>query len=80
MQAGRYAEAVPLLRQAVDSYPAGSQDIEYAYALFNLGASLNRSGNPEAAIPYLEKRLEWADQRKTVEKELKDARKRAGKA
>jgi tetratricopeptide (TPR) repeat protein len=80
MQAGRYSEAVPILQRAVDSWSEDSQDIEYAYALYNLGASLSRSGNPEAAIPYLEKRLTWNDQRKTVEKELKEARKQARKA
>ena len=58
MQAGRYAEAVPLLQRAVATWPEGSQDIEYAYALFNLGKSLSESGDPDAAIPYLEKRLD----------------------
>jgi tetratricopeptide (TPR) repeat protein len=73
MQDGRYAEAVPILQRAVAAWPEDSQDIEYAYALFNLGASLNRSGNPEAAIPYLEKRLTFEDQRGTVMRELKRA-------
>ena len=41
MQAGRYAEAVPLLQRAVATWPEDSQDIEYAYALFNLGKSLS---------------------------------------
>jgi eukaryotic-like serine/threonine-protein kinase len=78
MQSGDYAGAVPILQQAVASWPEDSQDINYAYALFNLGKSLNRSGNPEAAVPYLEKRLNWNDQRETVEAELALARRNAG--
>jgi eukaryotic-like serine/threonine-protein kinase len=78
MQQGDYAGAVPILQDAVASWPEDSQDINYAYALFNLGKSLNRSGNPQEAIPYLEKRLGWNDQRETVEAELALARRNAG--
>jgi eukaryotic-like serine/threonine-protein kinase len=78
MQGGDYAGAVPVLQEAVSLWPEDSQDINYAYALFNLGQALNRSGNPEAAIPYLEKRLNWSDQRDTVQAELNDARQKAG--
>jgi eukaryotic-like serine/threonine-protein kinase len=78
MQGGDYAGAVPILQEAVSLWPENSQDINYAYALFNLGQALNRSGNPEAAIPYLEKRLQWNDQRDTVQAELADARSKAG--
>jgi eukaryotic-like serine/threonine-protein kinase len=78
MQRGDYAGAVPILQQAVASWPEDSADIEYAYALFNLGKSLNRSGRSTEAIPYLEKRLQWDDQRDTVQAELDLARKNAG--
>jgi tetratricopeptide (TPR) repeat protein len=78
MQQGRYTEAVPILRQAVTRFSPSSHDLYYAYALFNLGKSLNRSGNPEQAIPYLERRLTWTDQRETVQAELDLARRRAG--
>ncbi len=78
LQAGRYDEAVPVLRAAVATWPEGSRDIEYAYALFNLGKALNRAGDPEAAIPYLIRRLTFSDQRNTVQAELDDARRRAG--
>jgi eukaryotic-like serine/threonine-protein kinase len=78
MQSGDYAGAVPILQEAVASWPEDSQDINYAYALFNLGKSLNRSGNPDEAIPYLEKRLNWNDQRETVQAELDLARRNAG--
>jgi eukaryotic-like serine/threonine-protein kinase len=77
MQQGDYAGAVPILQQAVASWPEDSRDINYAYALFNLGKSLNRAGNPDEAIPYLEKRLTWSDQRETVQAELDLARRNA---
>ena len=60
------------------AYPEDTQDIGYAYALFNLGKSLNRSGRADEAIPYLEQRLSWADQRATVQEELDLARRNAG--
>ena len=78
MQQGDFAEAVPLLERAVASYPEDSQDIGYAYALFNLGKSLNRSGRPDEAIPVLERRLVFPDQRETVQRELDLARASAG--
>ena len=55
----RYAEAVPILQQAVQGFrDAGdTRSQDYAFALFNLGTALNRSGRPEAAIPLLEERL-----------------------
>jgi tetratricopeptide (TPR) repeat protein len=77
MRQGDYAGAVPVLERAVASFPEDSQDINYAYALYNLGKSLNRSGRPGEAIPYLEKRLTWPDQRETVQSELDDARAQA---
>jgi tetratricopeptide (TPR) repeat protein len=78
MQQGDFAAAVPLLEQAVASYPKNSQDIGYAYALFNLGKSLNRSGRPDEAIPVLERRLLFPNQRGIVKRELDLARANAG--
>jgi eukaryotic-like serine/threonine-protein kinase len=78
MQQGDYQGAVPILQEAVAQWPEDSTDINYAYALFNLGKSLNRSGSPEEAIPYLEKRLNWSDQRDTVQAELDLAKRNAG--
>jgi eukaryotic-like serine/threonine-protein kinase len=78
MQQGDYTGAVPILQEAVAAYPEDTQDIGYAYALFNLGKSLNRSGRADEAIPYLEQRLRWADQRATVQEELDLARRNAG--
>jgi eukaryotic-like serine/threonine-protein kinase len=74
IQEGRYAEAVPILRRAVASFPPGSTDLTYAYALYNLGHALRMAGNPQAAIPILERRLRIPDQTATVQAELDAAR------
>jgi tetratricopeptide (TPR) repeat protein len=78
IQAGEYEAAVPLLEEAVAAYPEGSEDLDYAYALFNLGNALRLSGRPEEAIPVLEKRLEIPNQTETVEAELERAREEVG--
>jgi serine/threonine protein kinase len=74
IQEGRYAEAIPVLRRAVASFPRGTTDINYAYALFNLGHALRLDGHPEEAIPVLERRLQIPDQTDTVQRELDAAR------
>jgi exonuclease VII small subunit len=74
MQAGEYEAAVPVLEEAVGSFPEGSAELEYAYALFNLGSALRQSGRAEEAIPVLEQRLQIPDQTDTVERELEAAR------
>jgi predicted Ser/Thr protein kinase/TolA-binding protein len=71
---GRYAEAVPILRQAVQAFPEGTTDPNYGYALYNLGNALRLSGHPDEAIPILERRLEIPDQQSTVAAELARAR------
>jgi serine/threonine protein kinase len=78
IQAGEYDAAVPVLEEAVGAYPEGSEDLTYAYALFNLGDALRLSGRPEEAIPVLERRLEIPNQTSTVEEELEAARAEAG--
>jgi serine/threonine protein kinase len=78
IQAGEYESAVPVLEEAVASYPEGSEDVGYAYALFNLGNALRLSGRPEEAIPILEQRLQIPNQTSTVEQELEAARAEAG--
>ena len=78
IQSGDYEGAIPLLQQAVDSYPEGSTDLNYAYALYNLGNALRLAGRPEEAIPVLEQRLEIPNQTSTVERELELARQEAG--
>ena len=78
MNEGRYDEAVPLLQQAVNTYPEGSTDLTYAFALYNLGRSLRLAGRPDEAIPVLEARLEIPNQTSTVQRELDAARAEAG--
>jgi serine/threonine protein kinase len=78
IQAGEYDAAVPVLEEAVGSYPEGSEDLGYAYALFNLGNALRLSGQPDEAVPVLERRLEIPNQTSTVEEELEAARAEAG--
>jgi eukaryotic-like serine/threonine-protein kinase len=74
----RYDEAIPILQQAVDSFPPGTTDLNYAYALYNLGKSLRLAGRPDEAIPILEKRLEIPNQTDVVQRELDLARQQAG--
>jgi serine/threonine protein kinase len=79
IQQGQYAQAVPIERRAVASFPNGDTSANHAFALFNLGTALNRSGKPGEAIPYLEKRLSFSnDRRDVVQKELDSARKNSG--
>jgi tetratricopeptide (TPR) repeat protein len=78
IQAGDYEAAVPVLEEAVVSFPEGSEELDYAYALFNLGSALRLSGRPEEAIPVLEQRLQIPNQTATVEEELEAARDEAG--
>ena len=78
VQAGEYEAAVPVLEEAVAAFPADSEELEYGYALFNLGNALRLSGRPDEAIPVLERRLEIPNQTGTVEEELAVARAEAG--
>jgi tetratricopeptide (TPR) repeat protein len=75
---GQPEAAVPILVEAVRSFPEGTDDIQYAYALYNLGEALLRSGRPEEAIPILERRLQIPDQPGVVRATLRDARAAAG--
>ena len=74
MQAGRYEEAIPILERAVAAFPEGTTDLDYAYALYNLGRSLRLAERPEEAVPILERRLQIPNQTATVRRELKAAR------
>ena len=78
IQAGQYEQAVPVLRRAVDSFPEGTTDLRYAYALYNLGNALRLAGRPDEAIPILEQRLEIRNQTGIVRRELAAARAAAG--
>ena len=78
MNRGEYASAIPVLQEAVNSFPAGTTDLNYAYALFNLGKSLRLAGRPDEAVRILEQRLQIANQTDTVQRELELARQQAG--
>jgi eukaryotic-like serine/threonine-protein kinase len=78
MGQGRYDEAIPILQRAVNSFPSGTNDLNYAYALFNLGKSLRLAGRPNEAVPLLERRLAIPNQTETVQAELDLARRAAG--
>jgi len=78
MQSGDYQTAIPLLEQAVAAYPDDSQDLTYAYALYNLGRALRLAGRAEEAVPILERRLRIPNQTETVQRELEAARAAAG--
>ncbi len=77
IQAGGHEEAIPVLEEAVASFPPGTEELDYAYALFNLGNALRLSGRPEEAIPVLERRLEIPNQTAVVRQELSAARREA---
>jgi serine/threonine-protein kinase len=74
MNAGRYDQAIPLLKRAIAGAPKGSGDLTYAYALYNLGRSLRLAGKPAEAIPYLQRRMRIDNQRDVVRRELAAAR------
>jgi eukaryotic-like serine/threonine-protein kinase len=74
IQQGQPEAAVPVLKRAVRSFPPGTTDLNYAYALFNLGNALRLSGRAQEAIPILERRLEIPNQTETVRQELEAAR------
>ena len=78
IQAGRPEEAVPLLEEAVRAFPPDTEDLDYAYALFNLGNALRLSGRPQDAVPVLERRLEIPNQTDVVRRELATARDEVG--
>jgi tetratricopeptide (TPR) repeat protein len=78
MKQGRYDEAVAVLHRAIQTFPPGTKNITYAYALYNLGRSLRLSGHPDVAIPILQERLKYENQREVVARELQAAKREAG--
>lgn len=77
--AGRYGDAVPVLKRAVLATgetlgacrePASSTCLTYAYAVYDLGRAVRLSGEPQAAVPILERRLQIDNQRWIVSAEL----------
>jgi serine/threonine-protein kinase len=80
-QAGNNTAAVPILKRSVDAFKSTgtTQDVNYHYALYNLAVSLIATGDPAAAIPYLQERLKISgDRRELVRRTLAQAQAQAG--
>jgi hypothetical protein len=83
LQAGQYSNAVPVLRRALAATgkqlsdclePVSETCLTYAYALYDLGRALELNGEPSAAVPVLEQRLQIDNQRDVVAAELEHVR------
>jgi tetratricopeptide (TPR) repeat protein len=80
LQEGKPTAAVASLQRSVDAFRQQGRtgQIDYAYALYNLGNALRLSGRPAEAIPYLQERLRISNyKRGVVKQELKTARRLA---
>ena len=78
---GNAPGAVQPLQRSVAAFRAQGRkaDVNYAYALYNLGNALRLSGHPADAIPYLQERLQISNyKRGIVKKELATAKQQAG--
>jgi tetratricopeptide (TPR) repeat protein len=75
MQRGDYAQALPLLQQAVQDLQGQTGDVYDAYANYNLGVTLIQLGRCGDALPYLETAHELEPSRHEVQDALKQARK-----
>jgi Flp pilus assembly protein TadD len=65
---GDYAQAIPVLRQAVAA--ASPNSPTYAYALYDLGRSLRLAGDPRDAVRVLYQRLQIPNQTNVVREQL----------
>ena len=77
--AGNYQGAIAQLNGLVNRCDVAITD-PCAYAWFDLGDALLRAGNPQAAIPVLEHRLQNPNQNGVVQSELDQARAQAAGA
>jgi tetratricopeptide (TPR) repeat protein len=82
LQAGDAAGAIPLLQQSVAKYrAAGDRSLGFAYALYNLAVALRETGHADQAIPLLQERLGFSnDRRGLIEQELQRDQQLAGQA
>jgi len=79
IDSGNPQGAIPVLQQALAAFPQDQRSsLDYAYTLFNLGDAYLKSGQADKAIPLLQQRLNWNDQRDTVAAELREAMHQAG--
>jgi tetratricopeptide (TPR) repeat protein len=80
IQQGNPTAAIPSLQRSVQAFREQGRtgQIDYAYALYNLGNALRLTGRPSDAIPYLEERLRISNfKRGVVKQELKTAQRMA---
>ena len=79
LEAGRYNEAIAVLEKTLPAtgenlkgclQPASETCLTYAYALYDLGRALRLDGDPAAAVPVLQRRLQIDNQRPTVQAQL----------
>ncbi len=86
LEAGDYIAAVPVLERAVSATgeslascrrPVTEACLTYAYALYDLGRSLQLAGHDDAAVAVLERRVQIDDQQPAVAAELALAREAA---
>lgn len=88
LEAGAVEGAIPELQRALLASgeslrsclePVSETCLNYAYALYDLGRALRLDRQPAAAVLILERRLQIANQRATVQSELGLARLEAGR-
>lgn len=77
---GKPGEAIPVLERSLQSFPKGTKDPHYGYALYNLALAWRKAGRPDLAIPILEKRMKIENQRDVVARELYATRQEAKNA
>jgi tetratricopeptide (TPR) repeat protein len=79
LEAGRFSEAIAMLDKTLAATgenlqdclrPASETCLTYAYALYDLGRALRLDGDPAAAVPVLQHRLQIENQRATVQAQL----------
>jgi serine/threonine-protein kinase len=69
-QAGDYGRGLEVSRQALDACGGTRQLDPCGYAAYEIGYALNRLGQPDAAIPYLQQRLAYGDGSPDAQREL----------
>ena len=74
---GDLERAIELQQQAIQQLE-GSNRPEYWYSHYDWGVALRKAGRPAEAIPYLEKRLKYPENRGVVQAELRRAKAEAG--
>jgi tetratricopeptide (TPR) repeat protein len=77
LRAGKVSEGISRLEQAVNAFPKGTQDANYASALLNLGRAWRMAGRPDISIRLLEKRMKINIERDEVARELIAAKRQA---